>query len=257
VNSVFFENFSGFSSGRIFTSADIVLFSGSISSLSHQAVNKQAEWYTAKERLEFEGLKSVKRYGEKLSGKFCAKMALAFFLQQKTGFVTDFRDFSIVSKDHPVMLIAENMDLTGSLPPCFCSISHSGDIAVAAVSGGSVGVDIEVLRKLHSNMTDSIISPLEKKAVQFFFADNFNLPEELLPVAVFTCKEAVLKAMGCGIAGGLLQVELGGGAEKEGLKAVYKEKSFCIRCLLSGDMFLSLASPATFDGVCQNQHYTG
>lgn len=78
------------------------------------------------------------------------------------------------------------------------SISHSGDFLVIAVSSnGSVGVDIEVCRKIESfyDLLDYVCHPNEKKEIYRSHHSNFQKTF----LRCWTRKEAVLKAIGSGI----------------------------------------------------------
>lgn len=94
----------------------------------------------------------------------------------------------------------------GRDPLCF-NISHSGDLALAAVSRrGPLGVDVEHIRPVKD--ADDLVAR--------FFSERENalyreLPSEQRPEAFFnlwTRKEALLKATGEGISGGLNRVEV-------------------------------------------------
>jgi len=92
--------------------------------------------------------------------------------------------------------------------PCF-NLAHSGDTVVVAVAGDHVGVDVEELRVLPNadRLARRICTPSE--------LDNLgSLPEAERDPALlrlWTCKEAVLKALGSGIGGGLRSVEIDAG----------------------------------------------
>ncbi|HET6575902.1 MAG TPA: 4'-phosphopantetheinyl transferase superfamily protein [Fimbriiglobus sp.] len=76
------------------------------------------------------------------------------------------------------------------------NISHTGGLVVIAVAGRPVGVDIEAVREVAN--ADALVE-------RFFTAGEAEqyrgLPAELRPAGFFrgwTCKEAVLKGIGCG-----------------------------------------------------------
>ncbi len=76
------------------------------------------------------------------------------------------------------------------------NVSHSDDLAVFAVSTSPVGVDVEAVREIGSR--DALVE-------RFFAADEreqyLGLPAGLRQAGFFrgwTCKEAVLKGIGCG-----------------------------------------------------------
>lgn len=89
--------------------------------------------------------------------------------------------------------------------PCF-NLAHSGDTVVVAVAGDHVGVDIEELRVLPNadRLARRICTPQELETL-------LSLPEPSRNDALlrlWTAKEAVLKALGSGIAGGMRSVEV-------------------------------------------------
>lgn len=76
------------------------------------------------------------------------------------------------------------------------NVSHAGGLAVFAVGERPVGVDVEVVREVATR--DALVERFfaEAEVVQYR-----SLPAELQPAAFFrgwTCKEAVLKGIGCG-----------------------------------------------------------
>ena len=77
--------------------------------------------------------------------------------------------------------------------PCF-NLAHSGDTVVVAVAVDQVGVDVEDLRALPNaeRLARRICTPQELDAL----------------LQLWTAKEAVLKALGSGIAGGMRSVEV-------------------------------------------------
>ncbi|OWK44293.1 4'-phosphopantetheinyl transferase [Fimbriiglobus ruber] len=79
------------------------------------------------------------------------------------------------------------------------NISHTDGVAVFAVAGVRVGVDVEFRRTVANadGLVERYFAPAERKQYQ-------NLPGELQPAGFlrgWTCKEAVLKGLGCGIRG--------------------------------------------------------
>lgn len=261
MNNRFFVNFSGFFHPEPFLLGNTVLFSASIPKLLPLAQTNLEDWYTEQEKQEFSVIRSSKRYAEKLAGKYCAKQALDFFWRRKYQQDLNRLDFSVLSPDQPVQIMAQNPELSSFVQNYHCSISHSADLAVAAVSTESVGIDVEKLRELPEGMLKTILSARELALIRAFLAANFQLPDSLSAIVAFTAKEAVLKAVGCGIAGGLLQVELWLGdevskaeshpeiksqllenSESSGLFASYQEQYFYLNCLCAEQMFLSLAT---------------
>jgi 4'-phosphopantetheinyl transferase len=80
---------------------------------------------------------------------------------------------------------------------CKLSLSHAGDRVVVAVAHVPVGVDIEPVRALPglSRIAEVALAPVELRRVMS--APQERRPRDLL--GYWTCKEAVLKALGCGL----------------------------------------------------------
>jgi len=88
-------------------------------------------------------------------------------------------------------------DLTPRRLPTF-NLSHSGAIALIAVSDRPVGVDLELLERAAERYEDiqAVFSPAERAAIA-------ATPSPQRPLASYRCwtrKEALLKAAGCGFA---------------------------------------------------------
>jgi 4'-phosphopantetheinyl transferase len=86
------------------------------------------------------------------------------------------------------------------------NLSHSGDRALYAVAHREVGVDLERLDRSanHAAVIERVCTPREWAAFQ-------ALPVERLQSAFFACwtrKEAIAKALGDGLAGGLRTLEV-------------------------------------------------
>ncbi|MEZ6135629.1 MAG: 4'-phosphopantetheinyl transferase superfamily protein [Pirellulaceae bacterium] len=86
------------------------------------------------------------------------------------------------------------------------NVSHSADTALIAVATSPVGVDLEVLdARAPINfraIASQVVSPIEEASWQVLKASERD--EQLM--RLWVCKEALLKAMGLGIAEGLKQV---------------------------------------------------
>ncbi len=82
--------------------------------------------------------------------------------------------------------------------PCHISLSHSGHLAMAAVSSRPVGADIEVITDRGSRLTGRVCCAAEQEYI--CAGGSFN-PQRFF--AVWTAKEAVLKHSGRGLSGGL------------------------------------------------------
>jgi len=102
-----------------------------------------------------------------------------------------------------------------SLPDFHFSLSHSGELAMCAVSAGPVGCDLERLRELDVlRLAGRVFHPEEN-------AFLLSLPEAERQAAFFrlwTCKESYMKALGLGFALPMnaFSVSLGGGPALRG-----------------------------------------
>jgi phosphopantetheinyl transferase len=84
------------------------------------------------------------------------------------------------------------------------NVSHSADQALIAIANSTIGVDLELpTRKVnYSAIASQVLSNIEKTAW-----DELPVRErETTIMQLWVCKEALLKAMGLGIAEGLTQV---------------------------------------------------
>ncbi len=75
------------------------------------------------------------------------------------------------------------------------SISHSGDIAVCAISDKPVGIDIEKIRDININLVKRVFTPDEQQYV----LEKWSLSKERF-FEVWTRKEAYAKMNGKGVA---------------------------------------------------------
>lgn len=102
---------------------------------------------------------------------------------------------------HGKLFLVDHESLAASF-----NLSHSGDLAaVALVRGRRIGIDIEAERPLTDSalLARRILGPSERKRLE-------SLPERARAAALLTAwtrKEAVLKAIGTGISGGLSSIE--------------------------------------------------
>jgi 4'-phosphopantetheinyl transferase len=110
-------------------------------------------------------------------------------------------DFVYSAHDKPELAPGSARD------PIHFNLAHSGDLALLAVTRvGAIGVDVECIRPVKDveDLVTRFFSPRENELFQ-------KLATEEKPGAFFnlwTRKEALLKATGLGIAGGLNRVEV-------------------------------------------------
>lgn len=91
-----------------------------------------------------------------------------------------------------------------SNPPLHFNVSHSGEWAMIVVAQVPVGVDLEVRspRMQYRAIASQILSDRERRVWQTLAPPL----QETTTLRLWVCKEALLKAMGLGIAEGLKQV---------------------------------------------------
>ncbi len=97
--------------------------------------------------------------------------------------------------------------VAGSAPgPVHFNVSHSGEQALIGLAGSPIGVDVELRanRLPHRAIVRQVLSDLERAAWEQLPASQ----RLTAAVELWVCKEALLKAMGLGIAEGLQEVSL-------------------------------------------------
>ncbi len=140
------------------------------------------------------------------------------------------------------LLATEGMDDNGgpfiklgeaSVAP-FISISHSGEMAAAAISDERIGIDIQSRRKLSRAVIKKIMSPSEYgMLVRGGAAACGNMVEDDAALRIWTRKEAVSKLDGRGIFRMLPELTSDGWMEKLGVSVITKK--------LREDYYLSVA----------------
>jgi len=109
------------------------------------------------------------------------------------------------------------------------NVSHSRGVAAFAVSDRPVGIDIEAVRAV----------PSADGLVRRYFGPGeceryFQLPDDLRPMAflrAWTCKEALLKAHGCGARGlDQCEVEIDPRERPRVLQMPGMERRWCVNC---------------------------
>ncbi len=98
----------------------------------------------------------------------------------------------------------KHVSATGHVGQIRFNISNSGDLGVLAVSRSPVGIDVEVVQQRFSyrSILSQVVSPLEQVSWEQIRA----VDRDEAMMRLWVCKEALLKAMGLGIAEGLMQV---------------------------------------------------
>lgn len=92
------------------------------------------------------------------------------------------------------------------VPNLHFNVSHSGEWALIAIAQSPLGVDVEVInsRITYRAIAAQILSPGEQQSWEQLSSAH----REEATLKLWVCKEALLKAMGLGIAEGLKQVTL-------------------------------------------------
>ena len=121
-----------------------------------------------------------------------------------------------------------------ALPDFHFSLSHSGERVLCAVSGKSVGCDIEAPGRYDPKIAKRFFHPSES-------AWLFSLPEAEQPAAflrLWTCKESYIKALGRGLSQPLdsFAVQL----EPVGLAQAADERPWQLRSFRDGDCACAL-----------------
>ena len=93
--------------------------------------------------------------------------------------------------------------------PCHISLSHSGHLAMAAVSNRPIGADIEIISSRGERLISRICSDDEQA---YIFGEGAFSNRRFF--SVWTAKEAILKHSGKGLSGGLASTVV---ADSEGL----------------------------------------
>jgi amino acid adenylation domain-containing protein len=194
--------------------------------------------YTAAERLETDAVAAGKRRQEKLAGKLAAKLLAAQVLDDWFGLPCPLEACQALAPEAPVEVTAPGQGaLAEALSQLHFSISHTEELVCAAVSRRRVGVDVELLRPLGADLVREICGGDPPRSTLSPAAAERAVP----PVVVFTQKEAVLKASGDGLAGGLEGVVLADTALDSLLSATYRGNAYSVLSTVHGNHAFSLA----------------
>lgn len=125
-------------------------------------------------------------------------------------------------------------------PRLHFNVSHSGEWALIGLAKRPLGVDLEVPNERISNraIASQILSPSEQVQWQQFSARQ----QEASVMPLWVCKEALLKAMGLGIAEGLQQISF---ALPVAAETVFSPVS------MNGSLQMHLED----DGTCRTNHW--
>ncbi len=170
--------------------------------------SKACDW-DSQEEAEIKRCRIEKRRSEKLTGKWCVKKAFQFLNQG---------EINIHSDSHAPKVYRNGKQLTD----WFVSISHSHGWVGAAVSKTKIGFDLEKQRFF-------------KDSLRGFFCNDFELSQlsrlkenevQICSLQFFCGKEAILKTLGLGIAGGPEKAIVKQLQRKKWVDAEYLDRQF-------------------------------
>jgi phosphopantetheinyl transferase len=137
------------------------------------------------------------------------------------------RQLDLVEKERPDRAI-ETLYPDG-VRPClsesgiYCSVSHSGRLAVAVAHRHPVGVDIEMVSEKMTRTRHLFLSPRERDLVSLS-----SLGPERTATRAWTIKEAATKALGLDLFRAIREVEVVSLGEEEGVMR-YQGKTYPVR----------------------------
>ncbi|WP_179115991.1 type I polyketide synthase [Solemya velum gill symbiont] len=188
---------------------------------------------------------NAKRRREKSGGKLAVKLlAHHHFDPDLPPDQKQLTTIEVLSDGTPVSVTVD-----GSPTPtsnCF-SISHTDNWVCAAQGEKAVGIDIERIRELSEKTVSDICGPdLLEKLEEFHrrewtSADNREDIESILPIMLFTQKEAVLKAAGVGLAEGLDKVHIQEISFNREIEATFKGHSYSVISAFNREFVVSVA----------------
>jgi phosphopantetheinyl transferase len=153
---------------------------------------------SAAERDQLDRFGSEKRRLDWFAGRLAAKAAVREWAQRNGERVSG--GVEIFNDSEGVPYISAQSPLSRRLR---LSLAHGSLGAIAAVHTAAVGVDAE------------LVAPRDPATRAYFIRGDEPAGDDLAVAALWTVKEAVLKMLGLGFAGGLQNVRWGGGAEAE------------------------------------------
>lgn len=133
------------------------------------------------------------------------------------------------------------------VPPLYFNLSHSGDRAIVAISDNSeLGIDIEFARHFPDMLRVAQRVFTENERAQLGNSRDADYTRRFYQV--WTCKEAVIKASGEGMAADLQQIEihLQDGGQPQLVRHDSNREALHVQQLVAGDGYVAaLASQAT------------
>jgi len=205
--------------------------------------NQSGDIFHEEELKEIDSVSHPRRKEEKQVGKALVKALLS---QNEELIRVKPVHFKVLADSHPVEL---HLNQPGSeakkvLSSLKASISHSGEYVFAAIANQSIGLDFEVSRELRKGTVEYFTTEKERKWLDLAIEQDQNpsfCTWDYWGLILFTQKEALLKAVGKGIAGGPTQVNLPGLMVGKEFEASYQERRFQMKTLVSEGGILSVA----------------
>lgn len=151
-----------------------------------------------------------------------AHLLLRHALQRYVGIPAADLDFIVESTGKPKLLIKSNAD------PIEFNLTHCQNLVACAISRSPVGIDAEPLDRLLENETiERILHPLEQE--RFRVLNSADRAKQI--IQYWTCKEAALKAVGCGLSIEPTQVLIDFVNASEATALIYASKSQTLRAV--------------------------
>jgi|GEM_PF-1020243 phosphopantetheinyl transferase len=210
-----------------------------------QEARASLENFSEEELSEEKSVSHPRRKEEKLAGKLLIKYLLCL---QKSSKKFSPSHFQVLADSHPPILkpgpgsgAQKVSDLLNGL---HASITHSGDRVFGVLGKSALGIDFEVQRDLKEGTIRYFSCKEERDWLDLALQDSSHptfADRSFFGLILFTQKEAVLKAVGSGIAGGPSEVKLPGIRIGVEFEAIYKERKFQVITLASARGILSLA----------------
>lgn len=190
----------------VFIHPDFKLLVARISAVKNMA--EQCQWDFA-ELSEIQKCRIEKRKLEKITGKWCVKELFSKYHQMQVHIHAD--------SHAPEIFHAKNI-----LKEWYCSISHSNDWVCAVIAEKPIGVDIEKQRFFKPSLRGFFCNQKELDIIEAKEIDQ----QQLLSLQYFCCKEAILKTIGRGIAGGPQKANIEKPVVGEWCSAEYEKRTF-------------------------------
>lgn len=215
----------------IFKHSQFTLITAQIDSL--QDIFANYNLWDSKEYGEINNCRIEKRRREKLTGKWCVKTLFEKNWNMQV---------NVHANSH-----APQIYYNGSrLENYFCSISHSNNWVCGIVSNKRVGIDIEMQRYFKPNLCKFFCS---QKEIEYLDLQESEV-KQLSSLQFFCTKEAILKTLGLGIAGGPQKANINELKTGRWIDANYEDQSFQVFFTRPKQFGLAICLDAT--GKSQN-----